>query len=63
MGGEAQLDQSRVGKLSRVSRSHTSLPSMPSRPENMGFRGVWSISQLPGLLMTLPEDDNGGVEG
>jgi hypothetical protein len=36
---------------------------MPSRPENMGFNGVWSISQLPGLLMTLPDDESGGVEG
>jgi hypothetical protein len=27
------------------------------------FIGVCSTSQLDGLLMTLPEADNGGVEG
>jgi hypothetical protein len=30
---------------------------------NMVFIGVWSTSQLDGLLMTLPEADKGGVEG
>jgi hypothetical protein len=29
----------------------------------MGFSGVWSMSQLPGLLMTLPDDESGGVDG
>jgi hypothetical protein len=29
----------------------------------MGFNGVWSMSQLLGLLMALPDDESGGVEG
>lgn len=29
----------------------------------MGFMGVWSMSQLLGLPMVLPEVDSGGVEG
>lgn len=37
--------------------------SLPSSPENMGFSGVCSMSQLPGLLMALPEDESGGVDG
>jgi len=64
-GGEAQLDQSSTGNFSVFkSSSHTSLaPSKPSRPENMGFSGVASMSQLPGLPITLPDVDRGGVEG
>lgn len=64
MGGEAQLAQSRVGKLSgNASAAQTALPSMPSSPENMGFSGVCNMSQLPGLLMALPDDESGGVDG
>jgi hypothetical protein len=29
----------------------------------MGFRGVANTSKLPGLLMTLPAEDSGGVAG
>lgn len=29
----------------------------------MGFIGVWRMSQLPGLLMALPDDESGGVAG
>lgn len=39
------------------------MPFSPSSPENMGFMGVCSTSQLLGLLMTLPDVDNGGVDG
>jgi len=64
IGGDAQLDQSRLGKLSsELSVLQFSLFSTPSNPENMGFSGVWSMSQLPGLLITLPEDESGGVDG
>jgi len=64
-GGEAQLDQSSTGNFSVFSSSSQAAlgPSKPSRPENMGFSGVASMSQLPGLLMTLPDVDRGGVEG
>lgn len=34
--------------------------SLPSSPENMGFNGVCS---MPGLLMALPDDESGGVDG
>jgi hypothetical protein len=29
----------------------------------MGFNGVCSMSQLPGLLIALPDDERGGVDG
>ena len=36
----------------------------PAHPENMGFSGVCSMSQLSDLLMTLlPDDERGGVDG
>ena len=36
----------------------------PAQPENMGFSGVCSMSQLSDRLMTLlPDDESGGVEG
>jgi hypothetical protein len=61
MGGDAQLDQSTLGNFSSCSAL---IPSSPSSPENIGLSGVWSTSQLPGLPMTLlDDDDNGGVEG
>ena len=63
MGGDAQLDQSTFGRLSSRSVATPSFPSKPSRPENMGLRGVCSMSQFPGLLMTLEDEDRGGVEG
>lgn len=61
IGGDPQLDQSRT-EVSADSRMSVH-PSKPSSPENMGFMGVWSASQLLGLPMVLPEVDNGGVEG
>lgn len=39
------------------------MPARPSRPENMGFIGVCSTSQLLGLPIALPEVDSGGVDG
>jgi hypothetical protein len=61
IGGDPQLDQSKT-EFSADSRQSLA-PSKPSRPENMGFMGVCSISQLLGLPMVLPEVDSGGVEG
>lgn len=61
IGGEPQLAQSRM-ELSMDSKPDL-IPAKPSRPENMGFNGVWSISQLLGLPTVLPEVDSGGVEG
>lgn len=66
MGGEATRgDQSRAGKLSSWGSTSTAcLFSPPSKPENMVFSGVCSsMSVLPGLLMTLHDDESGGVDG
>jgi len=57
-----QLDQSNTGNFSTC-ESSVFMPSKPSSPENIGFKGVASTSQLPGLLITLPDVDRGGVEG
>jgi len=61
IGGDPQFDQSRTA-VSTGSRASLK-PSIPSRPENMGFMGVWSISQALGLPIVLPEVDRGGVDG
>lgn len=61
MGGDAQLDQSRI---EGSTESKLSLPnSRSSRPENIGFIGVWRTSRLLGLPIVLPAVDNGGVDG
>lgn len=68
IGGEAQpVTDSRAAARSRATSSTSCLtilaPSKLSSPENMGFIGVARASQLLGLLMTLAEDDSGGVAG
>lgn len=65
IGGEEHVFHSSMGNCStgRMSTSSLTPIGVPSRPENMGLRGVASMSQLPGLPMTLPAADSGGVWG
>lgn len=61
MGGEPQLDQSRM-ELSMDSFPGLA-PANPSKPENMGFKGISSTSKFLGLPTALLDVDNGGVRG
>lgn len=63
IGGEEHVFHSSIGNCSTGRTSTSSLMpiGVPSRPENIGLRGVASMSQLPGLPITLPAADSGGV--
>jgi hypothetical protein len=65
IGGDPHLAQSPPAKFSDcTSPSHPDLtPSKPPSPRKMLFMGVCRASQLDGLLVTLPDADNGGVDG
>jgi hypothetical protein len=66
MGGDADRVQSPPARISENTSSSQPIltPSRPSPWKNVLFTGVGRNSQLDGgLLMALPDDDNGGVAG
>lgn len=62
IGGDPHRAHSPPARFSDcTSPSHPSLT--PSKPKNIVFIGVGRMSQLDGLLITLPDADKGGVDG